>query len=68
MMNLTGKMQKVFRVSARGDNSTIGYALTPMGADALASIITSNGYTPIIQPMNLKEVSASELETLKALI
>lgn len=68
MMRLIGKPQDVYRVSARGDNSAIGYALTPMGAQALAGIITGNGYAPIIKPLKLMEVPASELEILKALI
>lgn len=66
MTRLTGKLQDVFRVSAKGDDKEIGYALTPMGAQALAGIIAGNGYTPIIKPMNLTEVPKTELELLKA--
>ena len=57
----------VYRITALGNDQDVSYALTPMGADFIAGIISGNGYTPRIKRLRLVDVPVEELEILKSL-
>lgn len=60
-------MSGVFRVWAKGDDSTVCYALTSQSCEALADTIRANGFIPVTKELQISQVPTKELSILRTI-
>ena len=67
MRNTIRNIGTVFRITANINTGDVAYSRTYKGAQAIADLITRNGYVPCIKPIKRMDVPIDELEIVNEL-